>query len=694
MPSPLPQRLVETTDTRSYEWELDGMAVRLELKQHFGRNSAEGILAIEPEEDYIVQYGRDGGPEYREIRCGRVATLPDLDGRGATYWLIVRRADGGAASKLHFRTLLRYPYGRDFASYRQALVRKPDESRIVLYWEEDADIAPYKRLLVDTAASDYLEHIVQSVAPPSMSPMERAKAIIAFLGGAMQHNAVYLNKRDSIPAMERFLQSGCEAADVDYETVLNLELGFTRCGFINGFMLAALCRRIGLRNEVFFSNGGHTSGKIAIDGNWYLADPDAFKQAYPLTDDGSLPPLDWLYEGNNRLLLDTVPGWEDSNPEEGWIAYGDGFRVTGVIGGGRHHAETGYVSSWYGAPLAYPPSVPKALPVRYRRGTRVLLEWIGSYDRDGDFRDYRVEIGSDRGLSDIGEWTTPHTWLEIDVPQSDRTYYWRVRARDFHGEETAYDGKVYYTPSPEQTIAPHERDASAACAERVDEATPLVDDCPDSIRFIDAAKPDGGLSDFTRLEGFDDVLGQTNLARTELFHLKMGKAEKPLLRLVDPTNYWFNGFMCRSLWVRPIVDTAFTEGDWTFSLIIELRKDGFGGERHFPLVWLGERGAYTGIGLMLDCCTGELHFAANLFGDWRKGPGIAATGKPERFDIVWSGERKTLRYIHEGHEVGTEDCGLRGQTPVAIDSLFIASNPEGELDCLFHHLQLAKTNEL
>jgi hypothetical protein len=676
----LPYKLEETVDTRTYEWEMNGLTIRLELRQEYGQNQVIGTFELDSEYDYCLHLGSESDSS-RQIQIKKKATFTPLAGRGTEYWFVLYKDGVPITPKVFFRTLVRYPYGRTFDSYRERMTRKPWESRIVLYWEEDVDLQPYKQFLQDTDPSHYLEHIVRSVAMGKFDKMEQAKALLAFLGAAMQHNAVYLNKADSIPAMERFLKDGCVNADIDYEAMLNLELGYTRCGFINGFILAALCRRLQLKNEVFFSNGGHTSAKIWVNGKWYLADPDAFKSQYPLTEDGSLPAIDMLYEGNNRLLLDTVPGWEDTNFEEGWLNYRDGFRVTGYVGGGRYHSETAYVSSWYGLPLAYPPSVPKPLAIRYKKGTKVLLEWIGSYDRDGDFRDYQIEVGSNKGLSDIGVWNTPHTFIEIELPRGDTTYYWRVRARDHHGMGTPYYDKIYYTPSPEQTIEPYDRDCTYLLPDHE------VTDEPSRICFIDSRKPDGGLSEFSRLEGFDDVLGQTSAARTELFSIRMGKEGKSVFRLVDPTNYWFNGFTCRSLWVRTFDETSIIKGDWTFSVTIELRKDGFGGERSFPLVWVGERGSYMGIGLILDCMTGKLHFGTNLFGDWRKNASVAVSGKPEQFEIEWLSNKKQLRFYHNGHEIGIEDVSLR-QAPIITNGLFISSNPEGELDCLFHHLSI------
>lgn len=83
----------------------------------------------------------------------------------------------------------------------------------------------------------------------------------------------------------------------------------------------------------------------------------------------------------------------------------------------RDHSETGFGSSWFGAPKRYPPR-PPSLARAAARGERVLLEWIGSYDRDGDFRDYNVLI-TDRDGKLIHEEAVVTPYLELTLPREE-----------------------------------------------------------------------------------------------------------------------------------------------------------------------------------------------------------------------------------------------------------------------------------
>lgn len=177
----------------------------------------------------------------------------------------------------------------------------------------------------------------------------------------------------------------------------------------------ALLRRIHVPNKTFFGCGGHTSGQVYVDGEWRLFDVDAFKKQLPLDDKGNLPAISWLKKDNNWLLLDTLPAWEDSPREEGWITDRGGTQITGTLGGGRDRSEIGYASEWINGGVKcklYPPSVPQLLPVRYRQGNRVLLEWIGSYARNNNLQGYEVEI-QDISSGHCVQYRTDKTFLML-----------------------------------------------------------------------------------------------------------------------------------------------------------------------------------------------------------------------------------------------------------------------------------------
>lgn len=185
------------------------------------------------------------------------------------------------------------------------------------YYSTSEPLEPVMRALGDTSPACYLDHIIATITQPSMSEMEKAKAVWLFTGTAVQHNAMLMNLRETVPAIDKFYND--PTCDLDDITTWLFELGHTRCGVINGFVSGALLKRIGVRNEVMYACGGHTAAKALIEGEWRLWDVDGFKGVIPLDANGDIPAYDWVIQPENIYLLDTVPCWEDTPADEGWL---------------------------------------------------------------------------------------------------------------------------------------------------------------------------------------------------------------------------------------------------------------------------------------------------------------------------------------------------------------------------------------
>lgn len=678
----IPYEISETRDERIYRWKIGNSDVVLKSVQLPGEKNSGLIVEYcgMKNASYVLKWGKDvllrnsalftGVSPYRVVVEG-------LEQRGRKYCFAIFTTEDGVERMitpiLQFRTMIRYPYGRTFQDNYENLVQRFGQDSIVKYdleyYTTGDSLENVRLFLGDTSCEGYMRHIYESVTKPDMTQMQKAVAIGKFIGLALHHNPIHLNLKEAVKAVVEFENNGWKNADIDKEVVWLMEQGHTRCGFINGFVSAALLRLADIPNEVFFGCGGHTTGKVLIDKVWYLWDVDAFKGELPLDDKGNLPSLEWLKQGDHIFMLDTLPSWEDSNPNEGWLRTSKGTRMTGYVGGGRYHSETGYGSSFMGGPKEYPPSIPIPLPVRYRRGKSVLLEWIGSYDRDGDFRDYKVEL-CDTSSGTVSTWKTQSTSLMVDIPEDGFKYSWRVKARDFHAKDTQYENRIFYTMSQPVDIPVDDVGSGGSPWE-------LLGKSDYEGRTSVVTQNDS--HDFTRIEGFDDKLGQTNYCFTELWKIKAGETDKSLYRLVDESNCWFNGCMARSLWRRTLDNPRKNQEGWHVTFVLHLNKSDIAGKSRFPFIWAGRDRYHLGFGLIIDPDKGLVYTGSNIYGDWRTGSCFEPSGW-FRVDIINRAGMKIVEYYLNGELIHLQDERPFNEEIYDIDSIFVSSNPEAELD--------------
>ena len=237
------------------------------------------------------------------------------------------------------------------------------------------------------------------------------------------------------------------------------------------------------------------------------------------------------------------------------------------------------------------------------------LEWIGSYDRDGDLRDYVVEIGSAPGKSDVGVFRTADTWLDVSVNR-EGVCYWRVCATDRHGEGTAYEERIYYLDSKEtelDTARQSELDARVY--------PPAVEPGPaNAILSLDSA--DGSLGGLERREGLDDCCGGGLWCTTELFNISYG-AHGRVLHLMDPTNRWFSDTVVRSAWSRRLDRDVLPGMCWEFSVLMMTGRSFLAGDHAFPMLFLLDRDEPgPGIGFCLDPMSVSVQHSMRKWGTW------------------------------------------------------------------------------
>ena len=101
------------------------------------------------------------------------------------------------------------PHGRAFLDSRKAVypALRPDahhrlRSRVLLH--QRAARAGHART-GDTSPACYLDHIIATITHPSMSEMEKAKAVWLFTGTAVQHNAMLMNLRETCRRLTNFI---------------------------------------------------------------------------------------------------------------------------------------------------------------------------------------------------------------------------------------------------------------------------------------------------------------------------------------------------------------------------------------------------------------------------------------------------------------------------------------------------------
>ena len=616
------------------------------------------------------------GDDWQVVVEGLAPRGQDYFGR-LTVWQ--RQGKPWHSPTLSYRTLVRYPYGYRFSLSDPRLRHHPGDPKVFTHRSQtEQSPEPVDRLLGDTCLRSYLEHIVLTFTRPEMTPMQKVVALWTFLGTAVVHHPLYL---PPLGHAEQVAARDYWDGDYDREAVLALEMHMGRCGQTNTFIGKSLFRLADLELVSYPPPSCHCAAKIEMDGRWYFVDLDGWKAGcIPLTGDGEIPELEWIYQYPNFYLLDCYPSWQEVSGE--WVLAADGTRCTGDICTSGF-TQMGYASCFYGAPMEFPPSIPIPLPVRFWEEDRPVLEWSGSYDPDDDFRDYIVEVGNEPTLSDIGVYRTEETSLTLPVPIEDRIY-WRVRATDRHAELTAYKERIFFESSKE------------ACVEIADVDSPRKSDTrhlPPPRKYhrsdfvLDLAQ--GDLGGFSRMEGWDDYYGNGSIFRTDLYNLSYGR-EGCVLHLADWSNKWLSGSAVRSLWCCPVENAPGKGEPFGFDVVLRCERSDIAGEHRFPTISLTHASdPSAGVGLIIDPARLTILPGHKTWGQWwsgieetRNGGGIAETQidggwRHYRFLFVPEERRLTL-------EVDNQQLfrivlpPTQGWDSFVPNRLCIASNPDAE----------------
>lgn len=615
--------LRHTATQDSWEWHLPGQRiVAARVCQDPGRWAQKGYaffnLQTKSAAKVTVEYGLtpklgQTATEAGEPREEHSIRLEGLRPRGTEYYVRFRIRDSAAweSPLLSFRTLLRYPYGYTFSPNDPELRWQPGAPRIIT-GSISPRAAEVTEMLHGVDAQCYLKHVVETITRPQMTKLEKIKAVMTFIGNAVDHNPIYVYNGPDFGLLKQDPRTGALLSGGDREAVLVLELHYCLCETVQ-LVAAALFRQIGVEaGRWTVPNGHHSSGRVLIDGKWYFADEDAYKKGnFPLMPDGTLPPIDWLMHSDNVYLLDTKPGWSDWGSEGGWMLTKDGFLITGDLGGGHDQSEDGYPSAWFGGKVEYPPSIPQPLPVTRVGPQRVLLEWVGSYDRDNDFRDYIVGVGTKPGLSDVASFRTPRAYYELKVPHNGR-FFWRVTATDAHASGTPYAGKIYYESSVESSFD------TATLAQSPDDP-PATRSLPAAERVVFSLNiADGSLGGLDVHSDTADEIGlrEGSYGGTAMFNIEWGKWGR-VLQLVDPTNRWGALKLARTTW-HEAVTTNIASGDaWEFRCVLRTGRSYMAGPSSFPLVYVTDRkNPERAIGLTLNPQVGSVDDAVKDAVGW------------------------------------------------------------------------------
>lgn len=674
----------ETVAEKSYRWELDGAKVEVIVRQPPGVEqevSAEIVVALDSAAPLRLSYGETyccGHTVAGPAACRHSVAIRGLKPRGAQYYLRIEAGDW-TSPLLSFRTLFRYPYGYVFGPHCPELRHRPGSPRIVPAGSS-VDIRPVLEQLAGTDPRCYLRHIIHTIVEPSGPPMEKLKAIVEFLGNAVHHNPLLLYT-GSQEALDKIARDGWEKADIDLDAAIILELHCTSCGYMNGVLLPALARLVGIRVEGYALSGSHTSARALLDGTWYFVDADTYKKGnHPTMPDGSLPTIEWLSQPPNYYLLDTRPAHAEIGWKGGWHHTQDGFLCTGFKNG-QNPSELGFASSLFGAPVEFPPSLPIPLPVRRHAGLEVQFEWVGSYDRDGNLRDYVLSVGTQPGAYNIAVATTTECAVKLELPRPGY-YYWRVRARDSHALASEFEDQIYYEPSEERKL-----DTASLPEEPNGWCLPEKATAGDgSDRFQPANLP------WRRIEGEDDLIGDGARVRTEIFPVQWGTAGK-VLQLVDPTNRWISGAPARSLWQLPLPHSPAV---FSLDLLLLTGRSFMAGDAAFPVLYvLDAEDERLGCGLHADPDRGVLQLGIRSLGTWYGlgaiDPGnrwrsyrIEATVKPTSRPQPSRADAPEGRCRPYAFEValfcdGALVARWEPPQPVSPRALYLSSNPTGEL---------------
>jgi ubiquinone/menaquinone biosynthesis C-methylase UbiE len=310
---------------------------------------------------------------------------------------------------------------------------------------------------------EHLKWLVETLTRNSHSETEKASSLITFVQRAIYRDPVSqpLTPEGQLPE-----------ADV----ILQTHRG--RCGH-SAKLLSTLFEVAGIENETV-QYPRHVALKAKVDGQWVLAEADAFKH-------GILPQNS---ENNNQgqLLsmedLQANPRILDRFPLTGWASFPNsphtqdafGHQVTGYIGA-ETFAQRGFLSGYFDETLIeYPPSLPEIVQAeivsKTDEGIQLALSWTASHCPGEPVAYYGVSIGShSRGWdyanpstfdkvsiplpSDCLKRETSETSLSVLIPQDKRN---ALQAKNLFISITAFgariqeDPQTFYWPSKEVVL--------------------------------------------------------------------------------------------------------------------------------------------------------------------------------------------------------------------------------------------------
>lgn len=683
----------------SWEWQMpNGIKVLARVCQDPGIHNQIGYaifhLQTTSEAKVRVEYGltprlgqataKDATPQKEhEIR------LDGLNPRGTKYYVQfhVEGSQGSWSSPLlKFKTLLRYPYGYSFSPADPELRWPSGGSRVVI-GPMDPYAAEVLKRVQEVNPESYLQHIILTITTPRMSQLDKVKAIMTFVGTAVQHSPLYLYTGPEA-------QAALEPQDVPGEPrgitlkptgdrlALDVfEMHNTQCGYVNT-IIAGLTRLVGVDGGAWPPpSGHHLSGRLLINGKWYFADEDAFKKGlFPLMPDGTLPPMDWIMQGDNIYLLDTKPGWVDWSGE--WMLTQDGFLVTGDLAGGYDRSEDGYGSYAFAGRKEFPPSIPHPLPVAHYSGQSVTLEWVGSYDRDKDFQDYEVGVGTQSGLSDVGSYHAEHAFCAVKLPHPG-AYYWRVKATDHHADSTPYAGKIFYVNSEESFFS------TAKLPETPRGPAPIAVDPPEDVLFSLDPK-DGSLGGLEREGNEEDGMAGLLMGWTDLFNIEWGEQGR-VLELVDPSNRWRSGKIVTTSWHAPMSGNLASGEPWEMTAIARTGRSYIAGTSSFPFIYVTDRAQPgNGLGLSLIPEAGTVSSAVKEGICWTNLDAFDPQNEWHTYTLQFSGkgnegslttvlggrQANVVSFLVDGKKLGT---GISVPEAITPGEVWVSSNPEAEV---------------
>ena len=273
----------------------------------------------------------------------------------------------------------------------------------------------------------YFKDIAEQILKDTSTDKERVHTICQFVADSIYYNPIQLPESFEGATSQEFTSDNVTGNDTAIDAVAILELHDGRCG--HGVMVTlALLEAAGIEGRMVPVNH-HVTCEARYDGGWHLADALMFGANQPHRDGEVL--------SGDEIRKD--PYFTDAFPLP--YLYGtleeyfteDGFRCLGYAFGEMGSSGMPFYSYYWDAPKDNPPTLPYPLVTQRLGGQRVRLNWSPSFKTGNETIEYRVEIFSDRDCTNcIHRDVTRINYLEWDVPEMNRIYYFEVRAMDDH----------------------------------------------------------------------------------------------------------------------------------------------------------------------------------------------------------------------------------------------------------------------